>query len=164
MRPITEALITDLIIQAEQSERGRMPYCFHEHHEPVQRMLNALLPGTYVTPHKHQNPDKVELINILRGRAACIHFTQDGDVEAIFVLETNGPVRGVDIRPGVYHTFVALTPCAVLEIIQGPYEAATHKQFAAWAPLEGSPDALTYLKKLESIINAAVETGTANQG
>ncbi|MCB9454526.1 MAG: WbuC family cupin fold metalloprotein [Anaerolineaceae bacterium] len=164
MRPITEALITDLITQAEQSERGRMPYRFHDHHEPVQRMLNALMPGTYVTPHKHQNPDKVELISILRGQAACIHFTQDGDIEAIFVLETNGPVRGVDIRPGVYHTFVALTPCAVLEIIQGPYEAATHKQFASWAPLEGTPEALSYLGKLESRIKAAIKTGAVKQG
>jgi len=162
MRPITESLITNLIAQAEQSERGRMPYRFHEHHEPVQRMLNALMPGTYVTPHKHQNPDKVELISILRGQAACVRFSRDGEVEAVFVLEADGPVRGVDIRPGVYHTFVALTPCAVLEIIQGPYEAATHKQFASWAPLEGTPEAPAYLRQLETLIQTAIETGAAN--
>ncbi|MBZ0307341.1 MAG: WbuC family cupin fold metalloprotein [Anaerolineae bacterium] len=164
MRPITESLITDLIAQASQSERGRMPYRFHEHHEPVQRMINALMPGTYVTPHHHQNPNKVELISILRGKAACIHFSDSGEVQAIYVLEPDGPVRGVDIRAGVYHTFVALTPCAVLEIIQGPYEAATHKQFAAWAPLEGTLEAPAYLSKLEALVQTAIEQGTANQG
>lgn len=152
MRTITQALIHDLIRQAGQSERKRVPYRFHEHHEPVQRMINALMPGTYITPHKHENPDKVELIAILLGRAAIVHFDDQGEVIEIFLLEEDGLVRGVDIPPRVYHNFVALTPCAVLEIIQGPYHPDTHKQFAPWAPPEGSPDAPAYLAKLEAAI------------
>lgn len=149
MRPITQELIDSLIAQAAQSPRLRVPYNFHEHHEPVQRMINAIVPGSYVTPHKHQNPDKVELIAALTGRAAMLRYDNDGAIADLFLLDANGPVRGVDIPPGVYHNFVALTPCAVLEIIQGPYHPDTHKQFAPWAPREGSPEAAAYLAALE---------------
>lgn len=155
MRAITQTLLDDLLEQAARSERKRVPYRFHEHHEPVQRMLNAIMPGSYVTPHKHENPDKVELIAILTGKAALLHFSDQGHIEAVFILEPDGPVRGVDIPPRVYHNFVALTPCVILEIIQGPYQAETHKQFAGWAPREGSPEALGYLQQLEALVNSS---------
>jgi cupin fold WbuC family metalloprotein len=151
MRPITEQLLQDLIHRAQLSERKRVPYNLHEYHEPVQRMVNALIPGTYVTPHKHQNPDKVELIAVLTGKVACFRFSDIGEVQDIYILEANGPVRAVDIRPGVYHTFIALEPSAVLEIVQGPYQQDTHKQFAAWAPLEGTPETGAYLARLEAL-------------
>lgn len=154
MRPITHQLIDDLIAQAATSPRKRVPYNFHEHDEPVQRMINAIVPGSYVTPHQHGNPPKVELIAVLKGQAAMLHYTPDGAVEAIYIMgEGADSVYGVDIPPGVFHNFVALTPCAVLEIIKGPYEAATHKQFAPWAPAEGSPEAAAYLANLEALIH-----------
>jgi cupin fold WbuC family metalloprotein len=152
MRTITNELIQGLIEQAAESPRKRVPYNFHTYDEPVQRMINALQPGTYVTPHKHENPDKVELIAILIGKAALIHYGDTGDVQDIFILDENGPVRGVDIPPRVYHNFIALTPCAVLEIIQGPYHPDTHKKFAAWAPKEGSAEAEDYLTRLEALV------------
>lgn len=152
IRTITQELLNDLLAQAAQSERGRVPYRFHEHHETVQRMLNAITPGSYITPHKHESPDKVEMIAPLVGSAALLQFSDTGTVEQIFILEADGPVRGVDIPPRVYHNFVALTPCVVLEIIQGPYQAETHKQFASWSPKEGSPEAAAYLKQLEAQI------------
>lgn len=154
MRPITNELIASLIAQAEQSPRRRVPYNFHQYHEPVQRMINAIAPGSYITPHKHENPDKVEMIAILAGQAACIRYSEAGDVAAIFVLDVNGPVRGVDIPARVYHNFVALTPCAVLEIIQGPYHPDTHKRFAPWAPSENTPEASNYLRRLEALVRA----------
>jgi cupin fold WbuC family metalloprotein len=155
MRPITQHLLDDLLAQAARSERRRVPYNFHELDEPVQRMLNAIVPGSYITPHKHENPDKVELIAILTGKAAMLHYTEGGEIAEIFILEPDGPVRGVDIPPRTYHNFVALAPCVVLEIIQGPYQAATHKQFAAWAPKEGTPEAAAYLQELEARIASA---------
>ncbi len=160
MRTITQQLLHDLIERAHQSERKRVPYNLHEHHEPVQRMVNALIPGTYVTPHKHQNPDKVELIAVLTGKVACFRFNDTGDVQEVHIMEANGPVRAVDIRPGVYHTFIALEPSAVLEIIQGPYQQDTHKQFAAWAPLEGTAEAGAYVARLEGLAFKAHEEPT----
>ncbi len=152
MRTITDEQIEQLIQQAAVSERGRVPFRLHEHHEPVQRMVNAIVPGSYVTPHVHRNPPKTELMAILKGKVAIIRFSEDGDVSDIFVLDESGPIKVVDIRPGVYHNMVALEPSAVLEIIQGPYHADTHKQFANWAPQEGSPEAKSYLQHLIAII------------
>lgn len=151
MRIITQELLEALIERARQSERKRVPYNLHEYHETVQRMVNALIPGTYVTPHKHQNPDKVELIAVLIGKVACFKFSDAGEVEEMHLLEVHGPVRAIDIRPGIYHTFIALEPSAVLEIIQGPYHPDTHKQFASWAPREGTPEAADYLAHLETL-------------
>lgn len=152
MRTITDDLIQGLIEQAAQSPRKRAQYNFHIYDEPVQRMINALHLGTYVTPHKHENPDKVELIAMLAGKAALLHYGDTGDVQDIFIMDAGGPLRGVDIPARTYHNFVALTPCAVLEIIQGPYQAETHKKFAPWAPLEGTPETAAYLARLERLI------------
>lgn len=152
MRAITQDFIRDLMRQAEQSPRKRAIFRLHEHEEPVQRMINAMLPGTYVTPHKHENPDKVELFSILVGRIACLRYSETGGVEEVIVLDAAGDIRIVDIPPRVYHSLVALTPSAALEIIQGPYEAATHKKFAPFAPLEDAPEAAAYLRTLEALV------------
>ncbi|GAB4518379.1 MAG: WbuC family cupin fold metalloprotein [Anaerolineae bacterium] len=156
MRTITETLITELIEQAAQSPRKRTIYRLHEHEEPVQRMINALVPGTYITPHKHGQPPKVELLSIVRGRVAALHFTPEGHIAGVYLLDAAGELRIVDIPPGEYHCMVALTPCAVLEIVQGPYDAATHKQFADWAPHEGQPGTETYLQQLEAHIHHVI--------
>lgn len=152
MRSISQSQIDTLLQQAAASERQRAILRLHEHEEPVQRMVNALHPGTYITPHKHEAPDKVELFNILVGRLAVLQFDAMGEVTHVIVLAANGPTRIVDIAPRTYHTLIPLEPAAALEIIQGPYDAATHKQFAPWAPLENTSEAPSYLQHLQAIV------------
>lgn len=157
MRLITQNLLNDLLARAASDPRGRVPYRFHEHEDPVQRMLNAITPGSYVTPHKHETPDKVELIAPLVGSAAMFQYDDLGNITELYIMSPAGPVLGVDIPPRTYHNFVAITPCVVLEIIQGPYHAETHKKFAPFAPLEGSPECAPYLAHLESLIQQALK-------
>ncbi len=152
MRLITQELLDDLLAKAAADARGRVVYRFHEHEDPVQRMLNAITVGSYVTPHKHENPDKVELIAPLVGKAAMFQYDDAGEITELHIMSPDGAVRGVDIPARTYHNFVALTPCVVIEIIQGPYHAKTHKQFASFAPLEGSAECGAYLAKLEAYI------------
>jgi len=154
VRTITTTMLEDLIAQAGESERKRTIFRLHEHEEPVQRMVNALVPGTYITPHKHGAPPKVELLSILCGKVAALEFGSSGDVTEVHILDENGSLKVVDIVPNTYHCMVALEPAAVLEIVQGPYNAATHKQFADFAPHEGIPETATYLRKLEDIIDS----------
>jgi len=153
LRPLTDAFLHELLEQARQSPRGRINYNLHALDEPVQRMINVVMPGSYITPHKHENPDKVELICPLIGRIAMFQFDTEGVVTGLHVVDANGPTRLVDIPPRTYHTFFALTPTAVLEIIQGPYDARTHKKFAPWAPLEGDEGALTYMARLLALVD-----------
>lgn len=153
MRTIRRFDIDDLFSQARRSERKRAILRLHEHHEPVQRMVNALLPGTYVPPHKHENPDKVELFHLLRGKTAVLHFDKSGTVLEIYMLQEGGDIEVIEIPPRTYHALVPLAPSALLEIIEGPYEASTHKQFAPWAPLEDNPKAADYRMHLEAIVH-----------
>lgn len=149
MRVIDQAMLAELLRQAAESPRRRAIYRLHEHQEPVQRMINAIMPGSYVQPHKHENPDKVELFAVLQGQVACLQFTDTGALDMVVTLDASGPIRVVDIPPRVYHSIVALQPSALIEIIQGPYDAASHKQFADWAPPEHSPAAVAYLGQIE---------------
>lgn len=152
MRTITQQMIIELIDAAKEAPRKRTMYRLHEHEEPVQRMVNALVPGTYVAPHQHGNPPKVELISILRGHVAVLKFSETGELTEIHHVQEDGPTQIVDIAPGEFHSMVALGDSAVLEIGQGPYVAETHKQFATWAPLEGEDGAADYLRQLETKI------------
>ena len=60
MRLIDHGLIDALSAEASRSPRRRAIHRFHEHEEPVQRMINALRDDSYVQPHRHADPDKVE--------------------------------------------------------------------------------------------------------
>lgn len=153
LRTITVYDIDNLLRTAQKSPRKRAIMRLHEHEELVQRMVNALIPGTYVTPHKHENPDKVELFNILMGKCAVLHFDNRGEVAEVIKLSANGPIKIVEIPPRTYHSLIPLEPCALMEIIQGPYDQATHKQFAPWAPAEDNPKSEDYRLYLESVIH-----------
>lgn len=152
LRIITQFEIDNLIFQAKKSPRKRAILRLHEYHEPVQRMVNAMIPGTYVTPHKHENPDKVELFSILKGRIAVLQFDEVGEVLAVVILDARGINKVVDIPARTYHSLLALEPSAALEIIQGPYDEKTHKHFAPWALSEDNPKASDYLMYLISIV------------
>lgn len=152
MRAIRQVEIEQLIWQASKSSRKRAILRLHEHEEVIQRMVNAVLPGTYVPPHKHEDPDKVELFSILKGKVAVLRFNEIGEIDSVLPLDEHGPVKIVEIPPRTYHSIVALQPSAVLEIIQGPYDVATHKKIADWAPPEDSPKARDYLIYMTSIV------------
>jgi cupin fold WbuC family metalloprotein len=120
--------------------------------DPLQRMLNAMQPGSYVRPHRHISPPKAEALVLLRGAVGFMTFTDGGapDFEGfVFLHHLRGAVA-LDCREGVWHTFFALEPDTVLyEAKNGPFDAATDKEAAPWAPPEGTAEAGPYLERLE---------------
>lgn len=135
MRPIDTALLDALAQQAAESPRRRANHDFHEASDPVQRMLNAVRDDSYVRPHRHADPDKVELFVPLTGRMRVLTFTDEGLVVSCLDVGPLETVRGVEIPPRTWHALLAMEPVVVmLEIIQGPYDPATHKKFAPWSP------------------------------
>ena len=103
--------------------------------DPVQRLLNALAPGTYIRPHRH-GPGAWELFALLAGAAAVLIFDDEGRVLARSDL---APGDVVEIAPRTWHSLVALAPeTVVLEVKPGPYRAGEDKDFAVWAPPEGA--------------------------
>lgn len=62
-----------------------MNYNFHEQlDDPVNRLLNAMEPDTYIRPHRHLNPDKDEIFLLLRGKAMLFIFDNDGNTQRNF--------------------------------------------------------------------------------
>lgn len=151
MRTVSDKLLKKLSQKARQSPRKRAHFLFHQFRDPVQRMVNAMEPGSYIPPHKHENPDKIEAFVILKGRAACLNFDDQGNVTEIRIIDALGPEYAVDIPPRTWHTFVSLEPgTALFEVVQGPYKPENHKNFASWAPIE--EEGQDYLKALEEEI------------
>jgi len=134
-------------VAAEARRRPRLR-CNHNLHQPdalVQRFLNVLQPGTYVRPHRHcreQPGTGFECVLVLQGAIGLLLLDADGAVRARERLEATGPLRGVELQQGTYHTLVALLPDTVMfELKQGPYIPTADKDFLAGFPLEGSADA-----------------------
>jgi len=138
MQPITRADLARLAAEAQAAPRRRKNRNLHTRlDDPVQRLLNALEPGTYVRPHRHEAPAKWELLTILSGRAVLLILSDDGVVQQRVELGDATPV--VEIPPATWHTLAALEPETVLlEVKPGPYVPTAPSDFAAWAPEEGS--------------------------
>jgi cupin fold WbuC family metalloprotein len=150
---IDDALMDATLTRAAASPRGRINHNFHpDMASNPHRFLNAWTRGSYAAPHRHLQVPKPESFIVLRGELALFVFDDRGEVTDRFVLGRNG-VWGIDLAPGLWHTVTALTETAVcFEVKAGPYDAATDKEFAPWAPGEGEPGAAEYLARLVALV------------
>lgn len=115
-------------------------------------MLNVLLRGTYVRPHRHVTPPKTEAFLPLTGRVGILCFDDDGVVAGKYTLDPYGPIRGIDLAAGVWHTVLALSEVSVCyEVKPGPWEPSSDKDFAGWAPAEQTPQATRLVIEWESL-------------
>jgi cupin fold WbuC family metalloprotein len=145
---ITNDLIDNVIADARKSPRLRMNYNFHpELSDPVQRLLNALEPWTYIRPHKHTT--KEESFVLLRGTILAVSFNEDGTIRDHAVLSQKTGVLGIEFEENCFHMLTSLeTGSAVFEIKEGPFVPHTEGSSAPWAPQEGSPEAKGFLEKV----------------
>jgi cupin fold WbuC family metalloprotein len=152
---ITRREIEMLQIRAKESSRKRMNFNFHESAgDPLQRMLHAMQPGTYVQPHKHENPDKREAFIVLTGRLAVLEYNDAGEVINHIILDHEDGNFGTEVTPGTWHSIIALSENSVVyELKDGPYSPIDDKNFAAWAPREGDAECTPYLQNLIKKLN-----------
>ena len=150
LQVLDSALFPALIERAHRSPRLRTNHNFHSSMEDnPHRFLNAMVRGTYITPHRHRDPPKSESFLVLEGELAFFTFDDAGQIASTHILGRDA--LGVDIQPGVWHTIAVLTAHAVcFEVKPGPYSPANDKDFAPWAPREGGPSVKEYLDWLLS--------------
>ena len=150
---LNSELFARLLERARDSPRRRTNHNFHASmEENPHRFLNVMLKGTYITPHRHADPPKTEGFVVLKGEVATFIFDDAGNVVETHILG-RGAI-GIDIQAGVWHTFAVLSEHAVCyEVKPGPYSAANDKDFAKWAPKEGSEGTAEYLERLVSAID-----------
>jgi cupin fold WbuC family metalloprotein len=148
---IDAALLDATLARALTSPRGRINHNFHpDMASNPHRFLNAWTRGSYAAPHRHLAVPKPESFIVLRGELGLFVFDDAGSVTETHVLGRSG-VIGIDLAPGLWHTVTALSETAIcFEVKAGPYDAATDKEFAPWAPREGDPAAAAYLADLLS--------------
>ncbi|WP_028536332.1 WbuC family cupin fold metalloprotein [Paludibacterium yongneupense] len=134
---------------AAQAPRLRSNLNFHAAlDEPVQRLVIAMEPGTYVRPHRHAST--WELLSVQRGAMELITFDADGALASRQRLGENGACV-VEMPAGTWHSVLSLeTGSAVLEVKQGPYRPLGDEDLAAWSPAEGSPAVADMLHFLSS--------------
>jgi len=152
MQTVDSARIAAVVAKAKASPRLRMNDNLHAMDDPIHRLLNATEPGTYVQPHRHGTPAKVETLAVVAGRGAIVLFDDAGRVTENVVLSPVGPTFVAEIPAGAWHTLVALESGTVwFEVKAGPYVAPPAPDVAAWAPPPGDPRAAAYLEKLVAI-------------
>jgi cupin fold WbuC family metalloprotein len=147
MKTITHAMLESLRDDALESPRRRKNLNLHPRlDDPVQRFFNAMEPDTYARPHRHEGDTRWELFIVFSGAASVLVFESDGTVRERIDLESDGPTYGVEIPGDTWHTVLCREPgTVVFEIKQGPYHPLSDKDFADWAPPEGSPDVAKFL-------------------
>ena len=149
---LDKAHVQQGIDASRESPRKRIMLPMHRTTtEGVQRMVNYLQRDSYIKPHQHPMPECIENLAVLQGAMGVLAFDEEGNVIAAYRLVAGDAASCmIDIEQGVWHTLVPLADdTVVLEIKRGPYDAKTDKAFAKWAPDEGTPESLEWLRKME---------------
>ena len=115
----------------------------------MHRMLNFIQPGSYIRPHNHSLSNKTESVIVLQGTIQFFTFDEKGKVLTSTLIGGDSKNFGVDIEPTVNHAFFAIQPDTIIfETKPGPYEKATDKLFAEWAPEDGTEEAAVFMQSL----------------
>lgn len=157
MIKITDTLLDEVVLKAKESPRRRMNYNFHpELSDPVQRLLNALEPWTYIRPHKHST--KEEAFVLLRGTVLAVTFNDDGSIRDHAVLNRNSGTLGVEFEENTFHMLTSLECGSVVyEIKEGPFVPHTEGSSAPWAPQEGTPESKSFLQSVFDRLGITLE-------
>lgn len=151
IKRIDKQLLDETGERALRSPRLRMNYNFHEQlDDPINRLLNAMEPGSYIRPHRHLAPPKEEIFLLLRGRVALFLFDDEGRVTEWHVLDPLAGSYGAELPAGTWHSLLVLAPGSVIyEIKRGPFTPLAPEDLAPWSPpAEATEEAEAYMRRL----------------
>ncbi len=150
MIKIDQSLIKGLAEIARNSPRKRINHNFHtDASDPLQRLLNVMHPGTYLRPHKHENPDKREVFIALKGKFLALEFNDEGKVVDFIILDPEAGNYAAEVPARTYHSIICLEPDSVIyELKDGPYDPKDDKHFASWAPKEGEGSCDQFIRSI----------------
>lgn len=145
MKIIDKILLDSVSAQAVENPRLRMNYNFHQQlDDPLNRLLNAMEPGSYFPPHRHLNPSKEEIFLVLRGSVGIFIFDDNGSIVSATEISPQKEVYGMEIEAGIWHSLLVLEPeTVVYEVKKGPYVPLTPENIAPWAPDSNDKEKIT---------------------
>ena len=134
--------------QADTSTRRRHPKILHNPGDEFNRVVNFIMHDSYMQPHLHPGPEKIEKIYVMEGKMAVLFFDDFGVVNEVTILEP-GHIDFISVPAFTWHTYVMLSKHVIsYETMMGEYAPKTWKEFAQWAPTEDAPESSTYLLSL----------------
>ena len=120
-----------LMASAAESPRLRMNHDLRNSAaDTSQRMLNALLPGTVVPVHRHE--DTAETVVCLRGRLwEVIYEEVDNNFREVsrHLLCPAEGCHGMQVPAGAWHTIEVLEPSVIFEAKDGAYDPELTEDF-----------------------------------
>lgn len=136
MKLINDTLLDATYNKAKESPRLRMNYNFHKNGEdPINRLLNAILPESYIRPHRHSHPKKNEMFFVLRGKAVVFIYDEKGQITETQTIAPSEGLYGAEIAPGLWHSLLVIEPNTVVyEIKEGPFKPLDPMDLAPWSP------------------------------
>lgn len=150
MYQITKNQLDKLSREAVKNTRKRAFFQLHNHTDPVLKLLNALEPETYIQPHKHFLKDHQELFVALRGKLIIVIFDIHGNIIEHVLIGPREDALIFEVPGNTWHTIWSLEKgSVVMEVIKGPYNRESFKEFASWAPAEGDLSCDKYIEEIK---------------
>lgn len=132
MKILDPVLLNQLYDDASSSERLRSHFMLHANHsEKVQRLIIAMLKGSYVEPHYHELPHQWEMFILLHGQIRVCLYSVEGEVLHDKIINAHDTLPIVEFLPGDIHSVECLSDKALLiEMKEGPFDPLNAK--VAW--------------------------------
>ena len=115
---------------AHKSERKRAHQRLHaSNSEKVQRILIALVKGSYVEPHFHQGSSQWEMFSLIEGRLLVRIYDVDGSEKEQYIIDhSSRDFFMVEFKPREIHSVECLSDRAlILEVKEGPFDPENAK-------------------------------------
>ena len=127
---IDKVLMDSLTDQAKVNPRLRQNYDLRTSVDDTsQRMLNAVLPGTVVPIHRHQETS--ETVFILKGRVDEVLYDEQGNETERFALKADSDVKGCVVPKGVWHSIEVYEPSVIFEAKDGAFKPLASEDMMA---------------------------------
>jgi cupin fold WbuC family metalloprotein len=157
MKVFSRQYFDDLLSAASQSDRLRAHANVHgSYADQCQKLFNAICIDSYIRPHRHSLDPKEECLIAIKGLFGLIIFTDQGVIESITFFgsekysEKLSIASGLELPARVWHTIISLEDDSVLfEVKGGPFNPSLAKEFAPWAPDEGTQHAGDFFEKIK---------------
>src|SRR5512139_744784 len=131
MKQLTDTMLDELAVQAQQSPRLRANHNLHtDLDDAIQRLAIAMEPDTLVLPHRH--PHTFEVLLPLRGRFVVLTFDEAGEVMERTVLGED--CAALELPANTWHAVLSLDVGGVIfEVKHGPYAPLPPQDIAGWS-------------------------------
>ena len=119
---LDKELLDSITQKAKECPRLRMNHNLHDSLESkVQRLFNALEPGTVLPIHRHQNTDETYIL--IRGKIEVIFYDNKKNITDRFIVCQEDGIFGIHIPKNTWHTLEVLESGSVIfEVKEGPYQ------------------------------------------